>query len=182
MIQYSANLGRALMDDIEEWKVIPSFPDYAASSFGNIRRINPTSHGRVHKRLLTGTIIPAGYRQVAVYRDGRAFVRMVHRLVCEAFHGTPPTSEHHAAHGDGNSLNNAPSNLRWATASENEADKAIHGTKACGEKQGASKLTERDVQSIRIDERSQREIASDYGITQANVSCIKLKKSWAHVS
>lgn len=61
---------------------------------------------------------------------------MVHRLVCEAFHGPQPTKYHEVAHWDGDRLNNAPSNVRWATHKENEADKIRHGKVASGDRNG----------------------------------------------
>ena len=43
----------------------------------------------------------------------------VHRLVCLAFHGPPPSDQHTTVHHiDGDPRNNLPSNLCWATPSE----------------------------------------------------------------
>lgn len=50
-----------------------------------------------------------------------------------------------------------------------------------GEKCHASKITDKDVIAIRADVRRQVDIASDYGISQASVSKIKLNQAWAHV-
>lgn len=43
----------------------------------------------------------------------------VHRAVCEAFHGPPPSKKSVVIHIDENSLNNLPENLRWGTQKEN---------------------------------------------------------------
>lgn len=43
----------------------------------------------------------------------------VHRIVCEAFHGEPPTAQHIVDHIDTNRQNNRPENLRWITKLEN---------------------------------------------------------------
>ena len=48
-------------------------------------------------------------------------------LVVLAFLGPPPFPGAHAAHFDGDKLNNRLSNLRWASPAENEADKRRHG-------------------------------------------------------
>ena len=50
-----------------------------------------------------------------------------------------------------------------------------------GEQNPMSKLREDDVRAIRIDNRSQKNIARSYGINQATVSEIKTFKIWRHV-
>lgn len=43
----------------------------------------------------------------------------VHRIVCTAFNGPPPTDQHVVDHIDTNRANNRPENLRWLTRLEN---------------------------------------------------------------
>jgi HNH endonuclease len=43
----------------------------------------------------------------------------VHRVVCEAFHGEPPTLKHQANHLNGIRDDNRAVNLRWDTSSDN---------------------------------------------------------------
>ena len=43
----------------------------------------------------------------------------VHRIVCSAFHGKPPSDQHVVDHIDTNRANNRPENLRWVTKLEN---------------------------------------------------------------
>ena len=43
----------------------------------------------------------------------------VHRIVCSAFHGGPPSDQHVVDHIDTNRANNRPENLRWVTRLEN---------------------------------------------------------------
>ena len=43
----------------------------------------------------------------------------VHRIVCSAFHGDPPSDQHVVDHIDTNRANNRPENLRWVTRLEN---------------------------------------------------------------
>jgi hypothetical protein len=50
----------------------------------------------------------------------------VHRLVCEAFHGPPPSSAHHACHGDKGAECNEPGNLRWDSPEANQDEVLIH--------------------------------------------------------
>ncbi len=149
------------------------------------------------------------YASLTLYRDAQPFVVSVHRVVCVAFHGEPPTPRHHAAHRDGNGTNNREDNLRWATPIENEADKILHGTAragkpsavpihhrprgirhgrhtmpertARGERTGTAKLTEAKVVAIRLDQRSRKAIAADFGITVTMVGYIQRGLSWSHV-
>lgn len=43
----------------------------------------------------------------------------LHRIVCSAFHGAPPSDQHVVDHIDTNRANNRPENLRWVTRFEN---------------------------------------------------------------
>lgn len=101
----------------EEWRDIPGHENYEASSCGRIRK-----KAQILKPWLAGS----GYDYVGL---GRGYRGTVHRLVCTAFHGRPPSSEHKCvAHWDGNRRNNKVENLRWATYPENLADALRHGT------------------------------------------------------
>lgn len=71
-----------------------------------------------------------GYGQV--YIAGR--LSQANRVICEMVNGPPPTPFHEAAHGCGNAACVSPWHLRWATHSENEADKLLHGTHSRGRK------------------------------------------------
>lgn len=63
----------------------------------------------------------------------------IHRKICEAKNGSPPTKEHQAAHNCGNSLCVNWKHLRWATAYENSMDRHIHGTMRIGNQHHWSK-------------------------------------------
>lgn len=113
-----------------------------------------------------------------IWHEGRNFI--VSRLVCERIHGTAPTPEHHAAHtcGRGSDACVTPKHLRWATRTENEADKIVHGTTNRGEQCGSSKLTEADVREIRQMSGTQREIAEKFGVAQSAISKIMTGATW----
>ena len=82
-----------------EWRVIPSCPDYEASADGQIRR-RPAG-----RPLAQHPGNKYGHLKAALWIGGRVQQRWVHRLVCEAFHGEPPSADHEVAHGDGKPAN-----------------------------------------------------------------------------
>ncbi len=132
-----------------EWRTVPSFPDYEASSEAQIRRCTPLPiRNRCIMRPLPQRPSSRGYPRVALW-VGRRKVRFVHSLVCEAFHGPRPTASHEVAHWDGDVTNAKPSNLRWATKVENEADKVRHGSTRKGKPGKPQKLTSEQVREIR---------------------------------
>jgi hypothetical protein len=114
-------------------------------------------------------------------------MKKVHHLVLEAFVGPRPTPKHQAAHWDGNPLNNAAANLRWATAKENIADKYRHDrvTRTQGDIDGMAKLTAGQVQDIRKRYAAggvrQRELGDEYGVCQSHISAIINRVNWSHL-
>jgi hypothetical protein len=119
--------------------------------------------------------IPGG---IWIGRGGR--VERMYVVVCVWEHGPRPEGMQ-AAHSCGNGpgcVNRR--HLRWATASENEQDKIIHGTSNRGERHGNAKLTEADVRAIRTDDRRPYHlIALDYGVNDWTIARIIRRESWA---
>ena len=105
----------------------------------------------------------------------------VHRLSLTMAKGAPPTPTQVAAHLAGACHNPScinPKHLRWATEIENAADRKIDNTHLVGERNGASKLTPKQVSAIRGDDRPANEIALDYGVSVRNVGMIRSRSSW----
>lgn len=68
-----------------------------------------------------------------------------------------------------------PKHLRWGTISDNMRDAYARGR----HRLTGAKLTEDQVRAIRYEERGKLEdIARKYGISDANVSCIKRGQTW----
>lgn len=114
----------------------------------------------------------------------------VHRLVCRAFRGPPPSEEHEVRHLDGSRDNNRVENLRWGTRAENVQDSLQHGTfdrsvTWQGEEAEPAKLTAEEVREIRQryqeSSETQAEIAEDYPITKSTVSDITRGAIWTHL-
>ena len=126
-----------------------------------------------------------GYWRVLLHLpDGRRHC-YVHRLVCEAFHGSAPSAEHHAAHLDGDRRNCAADNLCWATAEENEAHKVVHDRVSKGERNGFTDLTTELVQRMRNDRAtglSFRKLADAYGVSKSTAFNVCSGNTWGHVA
>jgi len=111
---------------------IPVSPneDYMAGDDGNIySRTKYAGFGRkdfVDWYVLKGHIKAKGYRSVSLCHENVKVTANVHRLVCMAFHGMPPTPTHQTRHLDGNPANNTPLNLAWGTQIDNWEDRKIH--------------------------------------------------------
>lgn len=175
--------------DGEVWRPIQGYSNYESSTFGRVRsKDRRDTLGRIaFGRIMSQHVSNSGYARVHVRADSSSVAQTVavHILVALAFHGLrPPT--HDVAHNDGNPRNNAPTNLRYATRKENEADKDLHGTRfhAIGGLNGGAKLTADAVRRIRTDlERGvpASTIQYEHGVSQSCVSLIKTRRTWKHI-
>lgn len=115
-------MGTKFHFDNEEWKTIPSLPEFQASSLGRIRCrpiTRPMPHG--------GTRTYGGQARLGIWNeDTKRFCIVfrgknykVHRLICEAFHGPAPDDKPNCLHLDEDSSNNRPENLAWGSQKEN---------------------------------------------------------------
>ena len=113
---------------------------------------------------------PSGYAGEVSNAGART---LAYRKMCELAYGPAPTSKHEAAHSCGKGYDGCvhPKHLRWATHTENEADKELHGTRLHGEAISQAKLTEKDVSEIRAlkGKMTQRELAQKYGVSQGSI-------------
>lgn len=117
-----------------------------------------------------------GYGSVK-WEGARSYPHRVVLILSSGF----PEGRQEAAHAPGvchNRLCCNPRHLRWATPAENNADKVIDGTHHRGERHGNAKLTEVEVLAIRADDRTQRAIAADYGVSEGTVNHIKRRATW----
>ncbi|RBW56814.1 hypothetical protein DS909_08910 [Phaeobacter gallaeciensis] len=150
--------------DIEQWRPVVGVAGYQVSNLGQVRNA---------ANVIMRQQVQAGYATIMIgsRTDGSRKRRSVHRLVCEAFTGPPPTDQHQVAHRDGDSLNNTQWNLQWATAIENAADSIRHGTRPSGEG-GNPRLTNSQKSVIRaalIGGATQAEIADVVGCAVTTV-------------
>lgn len=122
-----------------------------------------------------------GHKQVTLYRGSEKQQIKVHTLVLEAFVGKRPDGMEACHFPDKDPSNNRLSNLRWGTKKDNINDRRIHKS-YCGSDVHTSKLTASQVTEIRklhLDcGVSQCELARRFGVSQASISAIILRKTW----
>lgn len=111
------------------WREIPGFDGaYEVSDNGRIRTVHAHPKGRTPAgHVMKPRLHENGYLNVGLRRGKRRVVVGVHRLVATAFHGEPQPGWE-ARHLDGDKTNNAASNLRWGTHSDNVRDSVAAGT------------------------------------------------------
>ncbi|MDH4993029.1 HNH endonuclease [Aquamicrobium lusatiense] len=163
-----------IWDKYETWRSSTDHPAYEVSSWGRVRR-----GARILKPGLSH-----GYEVVTLSHGRNVKTARVHRLVALAFLGDPPFANALVAHNDGGRTNNRVSNLRWASALENQADRIRHNSRRVGSEVFGSKLTEEDIPEIRrrvaAGERYPS-VANDFGVSVSTIHLIKKGRTWAHV-
>jgi len=162
---------------METWRRVERYPEYEISDLGRLRRGDYIKVPLRH---------PRGYLR---YGIGKHHKVLAHRLVCEAFHGSPPTPAHEVAHNNGRRDDNRAENLRWATPAENQADRKAHGTYHVGEQCSSTKLSKRQVGEIRESYRqggrrysggavTMGALAERYGVSVAQISRVVNEQHW----
>lgn len=118
-----------------------------------------------------------------VWFDGR--VHMAYRLVCTWAHGPAPFPKAHAAHSCGVRRCVNPHHIRWATRTQNERDKHIHGTSNRGERHGMHVLTAdavRSIRELRAAGIARAVVAEKFNISLSSVSRVARGRGWRSVA
>ena len=119
----------------ENWKNIPEFPTYAVSSRGRVFSCR-------FDRLLKPSLQSGGYFQVCLRKDKQSYLRLVHRLVAEAFCLSEDEDEDEETsltrteidHIDRNPANNNACNLRWCNRAQNKFNSKTYKNNKIGVK------------------------------------------------
>lgn len=122
----------------EVWAASPFFPGYSVSTLGRVRSSRSATSSKAGQILKPWK--DNGYWRVSLSINGVVTKHYVHQLVAIVFLGPAPSPWHEVAHWDGDRGNDALSNLRWATHTENAADAVRHGTFPVGERHRWAKL------------------------------------------
>lgn len=117
----------------ELWKSVVGYEGlYEVSSEGRVKSLErevATKGGftrMIPNLILRPSPMPTGYVAVNLYRGGYRETKLIHRLVCEAFHGEPPEG-FEVRHLNGVPYDNRSDNVIWGTPKENSADSKRHG-------------------------------------------------------
>jgi DNA-binding CsgD family transcriptional regulator len=124
-----------------------------------------------------------GYLYVTLFKDGKRYNKMLHRLVAETFIPNPENKPQ-VNHIDGNKLNNVIENLEWNTQFENMNHSVEIGSSPRGEKSYLAKLSEKEVIAIRelyAGNVTTTELSDIFGVNRGTISGIVLGKNWKHV-
>jgi hypothetical protein len=103
----------------EVFKEVPGFPGYSISNLGNVKN-NETG------RVLKAATNSRGYLLARLYENGKVNTFQIHRLVGLVFIENPE-GKPQIDHIDNDKTNNCVENLRWATSSENCANRKAIG-------------------------------------------------------
>jgi hypothetical protein len=185
---------------MEIWKPVEGFKTtHEVSSLGRVRTVPRTFYGgrtrrdgtksamTTRQKCLRQWLSPRGYLVCGFSVDRRSTFRVVHRVVAEAFHGSPIGARQEVNHIDGNKLNNAAANLEWVTPSENTKHAYDTGLRAkiIGVDVNTAKLTEeqvRELRSLAAQGMSNSKLAAKFGITKGPVNAIIHRRTWKHVA
>lgn len=160
---------------LERWRHVVGFSGYLVST-----------HGRVYsersKKYLRPQPAGNGHLRVALRRNGRTHLTLLHRIVLRAFVGPcPPGLE--GCHEDDDPTNNRLGNLRWDTRSANRRD-AVRNQRARGGRQVGQALDRKQARSIKLYLRagcSLSRIARVFRVSRTTITKIRDGQLWADV-
>ncbi len=172
---------------MEEWKDVVGWESYyEVSSLGVVRskkRKVKTTLGIAEKG---GQVIKPIFHKSSKYMVvnlSNGEIRksaLIHRIVLEAFYGSP-LKGYEACHNNGIRSDNRLENLRWDTRKNNHADKILHGTEQRGSKNGNAKVTEEIALLAKYGKDSLSNLASKFQLSKSTLSNIRYGQTWKHL-
>ena len=124
--------GKVIKRQKMKYVELEDFPGYCVSEDGSIYSMNYNRTGFQHK--MHPSKDGKGYLFVSLRKDGKRYLRKVHRLVAQAFIRNPENKPQ-INHKNGNKEDNRIINLEWSTCSENN----LHKFRELGYKNKAGK-------------------------------------------
>ena len=136
-----------------QFATLAAFPGYRVGDDGSVwscrvRSGFGTWESSDQWRRIAIATLDTGYLKVGLWRDGKYYQRLLHRLVLEAFVGPCPDGKE-GAHLNGVKADCRLDNLEWKTKKGNAADRTTHGTQSRGTRHYHAKLTEEIAAEVR---------------------------------
>ena len=183
-----------------EYRDVPGYPGYRVGSDGTVwSRLKRVGLRREHgKGRGFAVVLGTEWKKLkpSVPKNKRSYPHLelgqspnnkninVHALVMLCFVGPRPDGME-VAHENGNHLDARLSNLSYKTPSENQMDRARHGTDNSGENSWHTKLTNEAVKAIRSEWAANKTtftaLARKHGVSRYAVSRVIRGKSWKRV-
>lgn len=174
----------------EEWRRIPSAPNYDVSNLGRVRSWIHAKGMRREPRLMKVQAWSGGRPTINLtHSDGRYRVRFVSHLVAEAFIGPRPEGMV-VAHRNDAPWDNRPENLHYVTYSENTREAYANGAILRGANpvrwgtHPGAKLTAAEVRAIRRRRaagESASKLAAEYNVSLPLVYAVANGRRYAWV-
>lgn len=159
-------------------KDIPEHPDYKMHRNGFV-----ISFKYKTPRILKTRCSKNGYLYVNLMKDGKYLTKFIHILNYQVFHKFY-TNTLNIDHIDGNKKNNRLENLELVTSSENQKRAIKLGLKRIirGEEHGQAKLTQKQVDEIRLryaeGNITQKQLGELYNVSRGCIKKIVNNNSW----
>lgn len=159
----------------EKWRWIEGYEGlYMVSDHGRI--LSTPKETKPYGAVMVQQLGQNGYLSINLCKDGAHQRKSVHRIVAEAFLENPDNLEQ-VNHKDGDKTNNRVRNLEWVTRSDNQkhAYAVLNRTRPSGgtPRPSKRKLTFEQAEEVRNSDKSQSQLAAEYGVTQHSIWCIK---------
>lgn len=159
--------------------------DYSINNYGQIIN-NETKEYRIP------SLANNGYYHITLYRHGKAYTLLIHRLVATYFvKNDNPSLNTYVDHKDGNKQNNCYTNLEWVTPKENTKRAIEMGltdprnrNQVKGSKSGVSKHTEEEAHAAcKLLEQglSNKQVSNKLNIDTEFVRSLK-RGVWKHIT
>jgi len=163
---------------MEEWRDIPGYPGYQASSYGRVRSIDRTVLTAKGARSYRGKILRPGRgvdkgSRLSVVLGRANGTKEVHVLVAITFIGPNPGGLD-VAHGNGRSSDNRAANLSYKTRADNNRDITRHG----GRRLKPAQVAEIKTALQKPFRGLQRQLAARYRVKPCCISAINTGREY----
>lgn len=167
---------------MEVWEKIKGFENYEISNLGRLKvNLKFRKYRDYQSKILNPSKDKDGYFRTCLTKDGKRFMKTIHRLVAESFIENK-LNKPCVNHINGIKLDNNVSNLEWVTVKENNIHAIKNGLNGQegGEKHHMSKLKKIEVEEIKQnkDNLTQWQLSIVYNISQTQISRIINNKRW----